>query len=66
MGGVAALEETAALARHLASHTDLGGSAADQQASTATWATRLAESVRAQVWEGRPPGDREAAGGGQI
>jgi two-component system, chemotaxis family, protein-glutamate methylesterase/glutaminase len=59
---VATLEETAALARHLASHTGLGGDDADQQASTADWATRLAESLRAQVGEGRPPGDGEAAG----
>jgi two-component system, chemotaxis family, protein-glutamate methylesterase/glutaminase len=63
---VATLEETAALARHLAGHTGPGGEDADQQASTATWATKLAESLRAHVGEGRPPGDGEAAGGGQI
>ena len=63
---VATLEETAALARHLAGHTSPGGGDADQQASTAHWATKLAESLRAHVGEGRPPGDGEAAGGGQI
>jgi CheB methylesterase len=63
---VATLEETAALARHLAAHTGPGRGDADQQASTANWATRLAESLRAQVAEGRPPGDGEAVGGGQI
>jgi two-component system chemotaxis response regulator CheB len=63
---VAALEETAALARHLASHTDLGGDAADHQGRTADWATRLAESLRAQVGDGRPPGDGEGAGGRQA
>ena len=46
---VATLEETAALARHLASHTGLSGEDADQQASTANWATKLAESLRAQI-----------------
>jgi hypothetical protein len=46
---VATLEETAALARHLSAHTSLGGDDADQQASTAGWATRLAESLRAQI-----------------
>jgi two-component system chemotaxis response regulator CheB len=50
---VAALEETAALARHLATHTDLGEDAASQQSRTADWAGGLAESVRAQVRE--PP-----------
>lgn len=54
---VAALEETAALARHLASHTDLSSDAADQQAKTADWATGLAESLRAQVGDGQSPGD---------
>ena len=62
---VATLEETAALARHLASHTDLDD-AVDQQASTADWASGLAESLRSQVGEGRPHGTVEAAGGGQI
>ena len=46
---VAALEETAALARHLAGHADLGEGASDQQSRTADWAGGLAESVRAQV-----------------
>jgi two-component system, chemotaxis family, protein-glutamate methylesterase/glutaminase len=46
---VATLEETAALARHLASHTGLSGGDAEQQASTADWATTLAESLRAQI-----------------
>ena len=47
----AALEETAALARHLAAHTENGEDAADQQSKTADWATRLAESLRAQIQE---------------
>jgi two-component system chemotaxis response regulator CheB len=46
---VAALEETAALARHLARHTDIGEHGADQQYKTADWATRLAESVQAEL-----------------
>ena len=46
---VATLEETAALARHLAAHTGPGGEDADEQASTANWATSLAESLRAQI-----------------
>ena len=54
---VAALEETAALARHLASHADLSDDAAGQQNRTADRAARLAESVRAQVQEDRPLGD---------
>jgi two-component system chemotaxis response regulator CheB len=48
-GAVAALEETAALARHLAGHIDLGEDVADQQGRTADWAARLAESLRAQI-----------------
>jgi len=48
---VAALEETAAMARHLAGHTDLGEDAADRPGRTAHWAGRLAESLRAQVRE---------------
>ena len=47
---VAALEETAALARHLA-HTRADEDVADQQARTADWAARLAESLRTQVRE---------------
>jgi two-component system chemotaxis response regulator CheB len=54
---VAALEETAALARHLASHADLTDDAAGQQSRTADRAARLAESVRAQVQDGSPLGD---------
>ena len=50
---VATLEETAALARHLAGHTDLGEDAAGQQGRAAERATRLAESVRAQIEEAR-------------
>lgn len=46
---VAALEETAVLARHLAGHADLGEEAGDQQSGTANWATALAESLRAQI-----------------
>ena len=48
---VATLEETAALARHLAAHTRADEEAADQQAKTADWAARLAESLRTQVRE---------------
>jgi len=54
---VAALEETAALARHLASHTDLGEDAAGQQDRAADRAARIAEAVRAQVLDGRSLGD---------
>ena len=48
---VAALEETAALARHLAALTALGGGAAGRPGRTADWAARIAESLRAQVQE---------------
>jgi two-component system, chemotaxis family, protein-glutamate methylesterase/glutaminase len=48
---VATLEETAALARHLAAHTHADEEVADQQARTADWAARLAESLRIQVRE---------------
>ena len=54
---VAALEETAALARHLASHTHLGEDAAGQQDRAADRAARIAEAVRAQVLDGRSLGD---------
>jgi two-component system chemotaxis response regulator CheB len=54
---VATLEETAALARHLAGHTDLGEDVAGEQRRAADWAGRLAESVRAQVREARPGRD---------
>jgi hypothetical protein len=50
---VAPLEETAALARQLAEHTSLGGDDTDQQSMTASWAARLAESLRAQIQD--PP-----------
>ena len=46
---VAALEETAALARHLAAHAQAGDDLADQTDGTAEWAASLAESVRAQM-----------------
>jgi len=48
---VATLEETAALARHLATHTQAGEEVAGQQARTADWAADLAESLRTQVRE---------------
>src|SRR5262245_10400200 len=50
---VATLEETAALARHLATHTDPGEDTAGEQARTVGWATRLAESLRTQIQEAR-------------
>ena len=50
---VATLEETAALARHLATHTDPAEDTAGQQARTVGWATRLAESLRTQIQEAR-------------
>jgi len=37
------------LARHLVRHTELGDDDAGQQTSTADWAARLAESLRAQI-----------------
>jgi two-component system, chemotaxis family, protein-glutamate methylesterase/glutaminase len=46
---VAALEETAALARHLAAHPEAGEDLADQQNGTADWAADLAESVRTRM-----------------
>jgi two-component system, chemotaxis family, protein-glutamate methylesterase/glutaminase len=46
---VAALEETAALARHLAGHPEVSEDLADQQNGTAGWAADLAESVRARM-----------------
>jgi two-component system, chemotaxis family, protein-glutamate methylesterase/glutaminase len=46
---VATLEETAALARHLASDSNADEDASDQQSRTADWAARLAEAVRTQV-----------------
>jgi two-component system, chemotaxis family, protein-glutamate methylesterase/glutaminase len=48
---VATLEETAALARHLARDTNADEDASDQQTKTADWAARLAEAVRTQVRE---------------
>ena len=50
---VATLEETAALARHLSTHTDLAEDAAGQQDRIAGWAGQLAESLRTQIQEGR-------------
>ena len=46
---VAALEETAALARHLATHAEPGRDSADQTNGTAKWATDLADTVRVQM-----------------
>ena len=46
---VAALEETAALARHLASHADTDQDLANQRNSTVKWATDLADTVRTQM-----------------
>lgn len=48
---VAALEETAALARHLATHTEAGDDPAYQPGGTAKWAADLAETVRARIRE---------------
>jgi two-component system, chemotaxis family, protein-glutamate methylesterase/glutaminase len=48
---VATLEETAALARHLAGHTDGDEDFSDEQSRTADWAARLAETVREHVRE---------------
>jgi two-component system, chemotaxis family, protein-glutamate methylesterase/glutaminase len=48
---VATLEETAALARHLARHDGLGQDAAGEQQRTAGWGSELAESLRAQIGE---------------
>lgn len=48
---VATLEETAALARHLAGHEDLGQDVVGRQSRTADWAGGLAESLRAQIGE---------------
>jgi two-component system, chemotaxis family, protein-glutamate methylesterase/glutaminase len=45
-GAVASLEETAALARHLAEHGPAVGDAVDRQRRTADWAAELAGSVR--------------------
>lgn len=46
---VAALEETAVLARYLAAHPDAGGEAADQRNATVKWATDLAETMRTNM-----------------
>jgi two-component system, chemotaxis family, protein-glutamate methylesterase/glutaminase len=48
---VAALEETAALARHLAGHGEEEGDLAGQRNGTAQWAADLADTVRAQLRE---------------
>lgn len=55
---VAALEETAALARHMAEHAPAAGDAVDRQRRTADWAAGLAGSVRDR-FEGTP----DSAGG---
>lgn len=46
---VAALEETAVLARYLAAHPDSGGEVADQSNATVKWATGLAETMRTNI-----------------
>jgi two-component system chemotaxis response regulator CheB len=46
---VAALEETAALARHVAAPAEAGDDLADQADGNADWAADLAEAVRAQM-----------------
>jgi len=46
---VAALEETAALARHLASHADTDQDLANQRNGTVKWATDLADTVRTRM-----------------
>jgi hypothetical protein len=51
---VAALEETAVLARHLAGHPVTAGDAADQHQAAADRAASLAELMRAQIQQ--PPG----------
>lgn len=48
---VAALEETAALARHLAGHAGPGDDTAGEQARTADWASELAQSLQTQIRE---------------
>jgi two-component system chemotaxis response regulator CheB len=53
---VAALEETAALARHLAAHADAGDDLASQRNGTVKWASDLAETVRTQM-RTTPEGD---------
>ena len=53
---VAALEETAVLARHLAGHTSPDGDVADQQDRAADRAARLAEAVRAEIQDSSPVG----------
>jgi two-component system, chemotaxis family, protein-glutamate methylesterase/glutaminase len=48
---VAALEETAALARHLAEHAAPGDDTAGEQARTADWASELAQSLQTRIQE---------------
>jgi len=48
---VAALEETAALARHLAEHADAEDDPATERNSTIKWAADLAETVRTEMCE---------------
>ena len=52
---VAALEETAVLARHLAGHPAMADDVADQHRATADRAAKLAELMQNQMQE--PPGD---------
>jgi two-component system chemotaxis response regulator CheB len=61
---VAALEETAALARHLASHSGPAEDAADQQNRRADWAASLADSLRTEVRDGWPLGRDPGEGSG--
>jgi two-component system, chemotaxis family, protein-glutamate methylesterase/glutaminase len=58
---VAALEETAALARHLAVHAEASEDLTYQRNGTAKWATDLAETVRAQM-RNTPHADTSAPG----
>jgi len=69
---VAALEETAALARHLAAHANAGEDLDDQRNGTVKWATGLVDTVRTQMrtppeadasYQGDDPGDRQPSHG---
>ena len=48
---VAALEETSALARHMAQHAGVAGDTVAQQSRTADWAAGLARSLRERFEE---------------
>jgi len=61
---VAALEETAALARHLAGHVGPGEDTVGQQDKAADRAAQLAEAVRAQIQAGRSLGEDDGDGDG--